>query len=72
MRLGCTFGKLLGFVVFGLRIDADQEKVGAISRIATPKNLKGVLLQKFDSFEWTNVSQSTFDDLKRMLSTPPV
>lgn len=42
----CVFGepsgKLLGFIVFGRGIEANPEKIDAILKMATPKNLKDV------------------------------
>lgn len=43
-----------------------------ISRLSEKGRPLYRLLKKSDSFEWTNEAHATFDDLKHLLSTPPI
>lgn len=50
--------------------------VVVLSRFISWLGKKGLplyrLLEKFDSFEWTNEDKVAFDDLKHLLYTPPI
>jgi hypothetical protein len=98
----CTFGvpwgKLLGYIITNHGIEANPDKIWAITEISQVRNVKDVqrlmgclaslsrsisclgehgrplykLLKKSNSFRWTDETQKALDDLKALISKPPV
>ncbi|KAL0408326.1 UNVERIFIED_CONTAM: hypothetical protein Sradi_1767000 [Sesamum radiatum] len=72
----CTFGvcggKFLGYMVSERGIEANPEKIEAISQLKSPRSLKEVQKLTAKEFEWTEECEQALQNLKSYLATPPL
>jgi hypothetical protein len=77
---GVPRGMLLGFIVSERGIEANPEKIVAITNMGPIKDLKGVqrvmgclrLLRKTECFTWTPEAEEALGNLKALLTNTPV
>jgi hypothetical protein len=85
---GVPRGMLLGFIVSERGIEANPEKIAAITSMGPIKDLKGVqrvmgclaalsrfisrLLRKAECFTWTPEAEEALGDLKALLTNAPI
>ncbi|GKV39829.1 hypothetical protein SLEP1_g47544 [Rubroshorea leprosula] len=73
--LKCTFavesGKFLGYVVSKKGIEVNPEKVEAVQQMEPPRTVKDALREP-KNFQWTDMCQRAFDELKQYLASAPL
>jgi hypothetical protein len=78
---GVPRGMLLGFIVSERGIEANPEKIAAITNMGPIKDLKGVqrvmgclyrLLRKSERFTWTPEAEEALRNLKTLLANAPI
>ena len=81
-------GKLLGFLVSDRGIEANPEKIKAITSLANSGRIAALsrfisrlgekamplyqMMKKTDNFVWSDAANAAFEDLKKQLAEPPV